>query len=274
MVNFLEKNYWEKKYYSTNKKSHFLVLSSFLPNGTEKFFTPFLKFKELQILKKYLKIPKNSKIVEIGSAPGKFISELAIILKSIPYGIEYSKSGADLNRKNFKKYGFSEKNVLEVDFFSDDIIKQYKESFDLVLSRGFVEHFDNPYDVVKRHLELLKPDGYLVVSIPNKSGLNKKILSYLNKNSLEKHNLNIMNIKNFLNLFPESILEKKLLRYYGIFDCYQFNPSQDKKRIYSFLMKIQKIIYPFYYFIPDEPSFDSSFLSPSLIYIGKKKRRI
>jgi len=128
--------------------------------------------------------------------------------------------------------------------------------------------------VVERHLKLLKPDGYLVVSIPNKSGLNKLILSYLNKNSLKKHNLNIMNIKNFLNLFPESILEIKLLRYYGIFDFYQFNPSQDKKRIYSFLMKIQKIIYPFYYFIPDQLSFDSSFFSPSLIYIGKKKRNI
>ena len=44
--------------------------------------------------------------------------------------------------------------------------------FDVVMSRGFIEHFDEPSSVVDRHLDLLKPGGLLVVSIPNLRGVN------------------------------------------------------------------------------------------------------
>jgi 2-polyprenyl-3-methyl-5-hydroxy-6-metoxy-1,4-benzoquinol methylase len=40
-----------------------------------------------------------------------------------------------------------------------------------VISFGFIEHFDNPENVIQKHLDLLKPGGILIVGVPNFTGI-------------------------------------------------------------------------------------------------------
>ncbi|MDD3804008.1 MAG: class I SAM-dependent methyltransferase [bacterium] len=271
MKKLTERKYWEKKYQSENGKMTLSAYESSLPASIGNLFVPYVHSKQLEIILKNVSLKPKSRIVEIGSAPGYFITELATLLKAVPFGIEYSKSGAEMNRKIFRMHGYPDKNVIEADFFSESFMNEYEESFDMVVSRGFIEHFDDPSNVVGRHIKLLKTGGYLVVIIPNKTGINSRLSLFFNKDSLNMHNLSIMKIKNFSRLFSSAVLEKKVVRYFGIFDIYQFNPSTGKKKqIHSLLMKLQKILYPLYSLTADSQSFDSADFSPMLIYIGVK----
>jgi len=272
MKKLTERKYWEKKYEAENGKMTFSAYESSLPLSLGRLFVPYVHSKQLEIILKNAPLKPKSKMVEIGSAPGYFITELASLMKAEPFGIEYSKSGAEMNRKVFSMHGYPEKNVIEADFFSDSFMAENEERFDMVVSRGFIEHFDDPTDAIERHIRLVGRGGYLIVIVPNKSGVNRLFSLFFNRDSLKMHNLEIMRIGKFAGLFPSAVLEKKIVRYFGIFDLYQFNPSAGRKRIHSLLMKLQKALYPLYSLTSDSQCLDSADLSPMLIYIGRKTK--
>jgi 2-polyprenyl-3-methyl-5-hydroxy-6-metoxy-1,4-benzoquinol methylase len=59
--------------------------------------------------------------------------------------------------------------VYERDLFSENLNKDM-QLFDIVYSLGFVETSEELNIVVKKHAELLKPGGILVLGIPNLEG--------------------------------------------------------------------------------------------------------
>ena len=59
-------------------------------------------------------------------------------------------------------------NVIQEDFFSFDSDIKY----DIVCSFGFVEHFEDTETVLRRHCNLVKPGGRLLITMPNFLGLN------------------------------------------------------------------------------------------------------
>lgn len=77
---------------------------------------------------------------------------------------------------------------IESDFFEFQSLRKY----DLVFSHGFIEHFDDTADVIKRHVQLLEPDGNLLIVLPNFRGLNGWIQKVFDKENFEAHNLNSM----------------------------------------------------------------------------------
>lgn len=64
---------------------------------------------------------------------------------------EYSPVGAKLNRENFKDWGLNPEHVIESDFFADDFQSAYRAQFDVVISRGFIEHFTSLQPVIDAH---------------------------------------------------------------------------------------------------------------------------
>ena len=42
-----------------------------------------------------------------------------------------------------------------------------EESFDLVYSLGVIEHFKNPENVISKHLDMVKSNGLVVITVPN-----------------------------------------------------------------------------------------------------------
>ena len=103
--------------------------------------------------------PPGAAVVEIGSAPGEHLVRLSETFGLVPYGIEYSAAGVEVNRAVFAARGLDPENVIQMDFFSDECLLSCRERFDVVVSRGFIEHFADAAQVVDRHLELLKPGG-------------------------------------------------------------------------------------------------------------------
>lgn len=266
MKNLLSKKFWDEKY-SENKIDDQMYVSKF--SKFSKLLSPYVNEIILKIIYDNLKGKKIKRIVEIGSAPGYFICEIATMLKSIPFGIEISSTGYEMNRKVFLKKGYDEKNIIFTDFFSEKI-DGYENFFDLVVSRGFIEHFEDPEQVLERHLKILKKNGYLVVTVPNKTGFNKIMTKFLNEKSLEGHNLETMNLSFFKDFARKNHLKVYFLSYAGIFDLYQFNPSKNRRKIFDLLMKFQKILYFFYRLKPYSLNLDSPQFSPLVVFIAKK----
>ena len=94
---------------------------------------------------------------------------------------------------------------IESDFFA------YKEpdSYDVVFSDGFIEHFEDTANVIERHTDLLKSGGTLLFVIPNLRGLNGWVQKKFDPKNLSIHNLKSMR--------PEKLRE--ILKSLPLTDC-------------------------------------------------------
>lgn len=225
------------------------------------------------VFPKYLPKIQKAKAIEIGSAPGHFLLKLKQAFGYIPYGVEYSENGAETNRQVFIDNNISGENVIYEDFFSDKFHRQYREAFDIVISRGFVEHFTDLNDAIDKHLSLLKNGGYIIVDIPNLRGFNYLTTWLFHKEILPMHNLNIMEIEKFLRLFDKPSLIKLFCGYYGTFLLSLDRPTSSHLLKYAqrILFMIQRLINVFFCLILKNKGLESRFFSPRLIYIGIKK---
>jgi len=101
--------------------------------------------------------------------------------------------------------------IIEADFLEYMIDKRY----DLVMSCGFVEHFNNLASILEKHICLLKNDGLLFVAIPNFLGINGWAQKFFDKKNYQAHNTKAMNLKYFKKILTDSKLENIKISYYG-----------------------------------------------------------
>jgi SAM-dependent methyltransferase len=215
----------------------------------------------------------GASVVEIGSAPGAHLVELHRRFGLSPYGIEYSPSGAALNRQLFAQAGLEGERVIEADFFSPELLARRREAFDMVLSRGFVEHFDDVAPVVERHLELLRPGGLLVVIVPNLRGANRLLCALFHREVLALHNLEIMALRRFASLFDAARVEPRLCAYHGTFSFHLFNARQGSpmRRALAACQRVQPALNLAFRLCLGDRGAESRWLSPSLVYVGRKR---
>jgi 2-polyprenyl-3-methyl-5-hydroxy-6-metoxy-1,4-benzoquinol methylase len=176
-----------------------------LPSIVNKNFS-FDRCLSRELIKIIKQFPEKGEVLEIGCAPGKYL-ELFHRYNFLISGIEYSQLGIEATKKNFNLLDIDKYNLICGDFF--EIIPEPK--FDFVISFGFIEHFDNPENVIQKHLDWLKPGGILIIGVPNFTGIHGILQKWLKKEILDVHNLNIMNTKYFkkiakqLNITPIKI---------------------------------------------------------------------
>lgn len=103
-------------------------------------------------------IPKGGirKMLEVGCSNGRWIRWFCQEYGCEGYGIDNRAEG-------FKKK--------DVNFILGDAFKLpfTDNSFDIVFSKGFIEHFKKPQDfmLLKEHVRVLKNKGYLICEVPN-----------------------------------------------------------------------------------------------------------
>jgi len=99
-------------------------------------------------------------VLEIGCGTG----ETGKILKN-EYGVKYV-TGVDIETSSidiaYKKLDRAIKANIE-----EDDLPLEKESFDLILLADVVEHLIDPWTSLKKLHQFLRPDGFVLVSIPN-----------------------------------------------------------------------------------------------------------
>ena len=83
------------------------------------------------------------------------------------------------------------------------MINQSDVKFDLVYSIGFIEHFEDTRDVIKRHVDLLANNGHLLIVLPNLLGLNGLIQKRFDRHNFDAHNLKSMDMD-----FLKSIMDQ------------------------------------------------------------------
>lgn len=225
------------------------------------------------ILDKYIARQGKLKVLEVGSAPGEFLVKMRDRFGCAPYGVEYSENGARLNREVFAAHGIDPQNVIEADFFADDFQNRYQNFFDIVVSRGFVEHFSDLEDVIAKHANVLAAGGQLIVSIPNLRGVNYSLTRFFHRELIEIHNLRIMDRKIFSSAFAANNLSQQMCDYFGTFSFYLFNTKPDSytRRVLQACMKAQPLLNALFRGVLGNKGAENRFTSPHLIYVGLKK---
>lgn len=135
----------------------------------------------------------NLSLVEVGGAPGQYCAYLGKYRGYRPSIIEYSEAGCRKTRENFKLLDL-DVTIYQRDFFDDlsDLPR-----FEVVMSLGFIEHFDDLNDVLRRHVALLDKGGILILGVPNFRGIARWVFARTAPDTLARHNLDAMDLKNW-----------------------------------------------------------------------------
>lgn len=154
--------------------------------------------------------PKS--IIEIGAYPGRYIAYLAA-----RHGLEATALDYNSDRKKieeaFHTMGVDRYEIIQADFLHYEPDRR----FDLVISNGFIEHFENYDEVLDRHCQYLAPGGAMLVMIPNKRYFRKWYGLLLDKANLKAHNLKCMNLETFRHFAVRNKLDIEFLDYFGGF---------------------------------------------------------
>jgi 2-polyprenyl-3-methyl-5-hydroxy-6-metoxy-1,4-benzoquinol methylase len=272
MEHLTEKTYWNEVHESKGGRLERLA-KSLISKPTFRFLASYPQHVLWsRIYAPFLPTEKNLTVLEVGSSPGNHLVRLHRTYGYMPYGVDYSESGVEENRRVFARNGIDPENIIKADFFSREFLEQNRERFDIVFSRGFVEHFRDVRSVVARHRDLVKPGGTLVISIPNFSGINRLLFSFFNRAVLEKHNLDIMAIANFRQLFACPDLTSLFCSYFGTFDFGLFNTNENSPRrhLLTACRGAQMFLNVLFRILFRNRGFDGPRHSPYLIYIGRK----
>ena len=279
MARLTEKDYWDSihKAKVVERKRNFLKESlKVLTTGLleTKFFRSYADYLLWDVIyQKYLPKRKGAKVLEIGSAPGDNLVRVSQTFGLVPYGIEYADSGVELNRKIFISHNINPDNVIHADFLSDEIQRRYRGYFDVVISVGLIEHFDNVEDIVDKHINFLNRGGYLIVSIPNLKGANYILQWVFNKELLPMHNIDIMQNREFSSIFDKHCLSTLFCDYYGTFNYGLFIAKRNSplRFVLTSCKILQLILNMVFRLLFRNGGAESRFFSPYLLFIGVKE---
>ncbi|MFC2156939.1 class I SAM-dependent methyltransferase [Acidobacteriota bacterium] len=278
MKRLTDKQHWEEKGYWSSQQGNSIKNNGEIKGPSPKAlstkrYDEYLLFDV--IFRKLLPLQPDLKAVELGSAPGDFLVKLRQKFGYDVYGVEYSKKGAEKNQDIFVQNDIPNTHVFNEDCLSEDFLAQHKENFDLVISRGLIEHFTDPHPVIMSHLKILRPGGNLVVSIPNLRGIYYFWSKYMEDDFLDTHNFDIMARDPFRELFKIPELEEKFCGYYGTFVCggrYSNKKNALVRSLVASANGLQFGLNPLFRGLFGSRGFETSFFSPYLMFIGTKKK--
>lgn len=174
MEKLTDKTYWDGTY-TRRKTQHPLNVESCIgyPNRL--------------ILAKLLEADlTNKRILEIGAGDSKWLPYLARKFPSSQFvGVDYSENGCMLLSERVSKEN-ANVAVVHEDMFVED--SQLHSSFDIAISIGVVEHFDDLGRVLSVKRRYLKPGGIMFTLIPNMAGVLGTLTRMWNREVYDKHN--------------------------------------------------------------------------------------
>lgn len=174
MEKLTDKTYWEDTY------SHRKSQPSLNVDG-------FVNYSNRLILSKLLETNmKNKRILEIGAGDSVWLPYLAKQFPSSQFvGVDYTESGCTLLSERAHRAG-ANIEVIHEDMFVEN--SQLHGTFDIAISFGVVEHFDDLGHVLAAKKRYLKHGGVMFTLIPNMAGVLGTLVRIWNREVYEKHN--------------------------------------------------------------------------------------
>ncbi|HEY4193913.1 MAG TPA: methyltransferase domain-containing protein [Mucilaginibacter sp.] len=185
-----------------------------------------------KLLKQIIDNNKTSTAIELGGFPGYY----AIFLHKY-FGLKTTLFDFYVHQPVLKEVltanQLTEKDikVIEGDLFN----YQSNEQYDLVLSCGLIEHFNDTKDIIARHLSFLKPGGILFITLPNFTGMNGWVQRKYDMGNYEKHNISSMNPKLLADYCKQLGLKNVEAYYYAKFSIWLENRGQQSSFTKMFL---------------------------------------
>jgi len=232
----------------------------------ERFFGSYSVERFWSLVGNNLPQKRGQTVLEIGCAPGNILHDFARRFNCIPYGVDFSEAGVERTRENFQSWGYGPENVMHADVFDPEFQTSVESKFDIVVSRGFVEHFTDLRAVIEAHAVALRTGGLLVVSIPNYRGLNHWIGRPTLRDLYPLHNLAIMDLQTFRAGCSSPNLDLLWCRYFGGFDFGIFDTGGQTLRLKTY-RRLQAGLNFLFRMVPPP---QSRWTSPQLLCIARK----
>ena len=179
----------------------------------------------LDVFDRHLPSNPHLSIAELGGTPGQY---LAYMHKHFGYRvtcIDYSSIGCRKTAENFQLLGM-QGDVIRADILAGDPVAP---RFDIVYSLGLIEHFADRTAVVEHHLRLLKPDGHLILGVPNFRGVNGWFMRALAPSVYAAHYIEAMDLDGW-RTFEERLNLRTLFKgYVGGFEPRIFRRREEKR---------------------------------------------
>jgi SAM-dependent methyltransferase len=161
--------------------------------------------------------------IELGGFPGYY----AVFLKRyfnldvtlLDYFIHQPVTNALLSANQLEEKDI---HIIETDLFNYIPEKQY----DLVLSCGLIEHFNDTTDIINRHISFVRPGGTLLITLPNFRSLNGWFQQNFDKENYDKHNIDCMDPELLKRICESAGLQVLQSRYFGHFSLWLENEKQ------------------------------------------------
>lgn len=145
---------------------------------------PVQKFHEFFCLAFSTVKTQGKKLLEIGCARSAWLPYFGKEFGFQIYGIDYSEIGCRQARQLLLREKIRGEIVCG-DFFSPP--ESLIGKFDVVISFGVAEHFENPSLCLRAFTKFLKTGGLLITNIPNMLGLNGFLQKILNRSVFDIH---------------------------------------------------------------------------------------
>jgi SAM-dependent methyltransferase len=174
MEKLTDKTYWDGAY-SRRKSQPRLQIDGFR------------NYSNRSILSKLLETDmENKRILEIGAGDSVWLPYLAKGFPSSQFvGVDYSESGCALLSERTRMVN-DNVEVVHEDMFVEN--SRLHDSFDIVISFGVVEHFDDLGFVLAAKKRYLKSGGVMFTLIPNLAGILGRLVRIWNREVYDKHN--------------------------------------------------------------------------------------
>lgn len=124
------------------------------------------------------------KLLEIGCANSVWLPYFAQEFGFQVFGLDYSEIGCQQEEKILSQLNVKGE-IICVDFFSPP--EAILEEFNVVISFGVAEHFEDTEACIKAFSKLLKPNGLIITIIPNMVGLIGWIQKLINRPIFDIH---------------------------------------------------------------------------------------
>ncbi|QDU38528.1 bifunctional 3-demethylubiquinone-9 3-methyltransferase/ 2-octaprenyl-6-hydroxy phenol methylase [Maioricimonas rarisocia] len=138
-----------------------------------------------RFLQQHLPRRPDARLLELGCHPGRYLWYFHTYFGYEVEGVEYVAPAAELTHQALKAHDI-EVPIHAADLF--DFQPDSDELFDVVCSFGVVEHFADVEPVIRRHGELARPGGLVVIAIPNHAGVNGTVLKWIQPEVYAVHN--------------------------------------------------------------------------------------
>jgi SAM-dependent methyltransferase len=186
--------------------------------------------------------------IELGGFPGYY----AVFLKKyfkldvtlLDYFVHQPVTNSLLAANGLKE---SDINIIETDLFNPAVTKQY----DLVLSCGLIEHFNDTADIIQRHINFVRPGGTLFITLPNFKALNGWFQRSFDRDNYDKHNIGCMDPELLAEICSHAGLKVVQSKYFGYFSLWLENEKQKPagvrifKKVVWLTGKVFTKIFPF-----------------------------